>query len=164
MSFDVRLLKNHNALFPNRCIGCGFDAELTKRFSVRTMGWLTPLAGPIGSPFRVDVPICDSCRWQVNSQRIFRWATVIVIVAMVVWIAMPLLANVDRQLRYLLILGIGFVCLTPLMLWESLFPPIFDLMPYKKTVTYQFRNRQYAHEFSQLNQDAVVSAPDDSTS
>ena len=39
----------------------------------------------------------------------------------------------------------------PVVFWELFFPPSFDLMPYPSTVSYEFRDEEYAEEFAALN-------------
>ena len=53
-----------------------------------------------------------------------------------------------------LMMGMFIISILPLVAWEIFFPPAFDITAYKESVDYEFRDRDYAHDFAELNSDA----------
>lgn len=80
-----------------------------------------------------------------------------------VGIAGQVLAAYQGPFKSVLVSGIALACMTPAILWEMFFPPVFDLTlysgpvdeEYSWTVDYEFRDPRYAAEFAALNSEAV---------
>ena len=68
-------------------------------------------------------------------------------VALAAW----LLAGFSGPWKRWALVGIALVCVLPWILWESAFPPAFDMTAYTNTVDYEFRDAAYADEFASLN-------------
>jgi hypothetical protein len=152
ISTDVNLPKTQRPIFPERCVGCGLpDAGASVRVCTNAIGWWTIALWAFGRRFCVDVPVCDSCRRQMLTQkrvrRIVTWGLVIVGVV----VAGYLLAAYRGPFKRWLALGIALVCLLPMILWETFVPPPIDLTAFSDTVDYEFRNTEYAAEFASLN-------------
>lgn len=170
LSFDIRLSKEQQPIFPPRCVACGSDAPGgTLRFHKRSVGW------SYGEKFSADVPVCGNCRGKVNRQRWLRFSISLGIigVAIAVWLliyfqepskAEPSGSIFGKVLERLLPgylrlegwvgIGIVWVCLFPWALWQIFFPPPFDMTAYADSVDYQFRDAEYAEEFAVLNKAA----------
>lgn len=62
-----------------------------------------------------------------------------------------LLQGYKGPLKRWLVIGIVLVFLMPLALWETFFPPPFDITVCSDTVDYEFRDPDCAVEFAALN-------------
>lgn len=178
MSFDVRLLKEQEPIFPTRCVACGSDAPGgTLRFHTRSVGWSTFVSWSYGEKFSADVPVCGICRGKVKQQRWLRSSIrmslgIIGILIAGWWLFLtdsqePLKAEPSGSIvgkvlgrlltdfqRSWLMMGTALVCALPWLLWEIFFPPPFDMTAYADSVDYQFRDAEYAEEFAVLNKAA----------
>lgn len=79
-------------------------------------------------------------------RRIVTWG----FIAMGVAAAAYLLAEYRGPFKRWIALGIASLCLLPLILWETIFPPPIDLTAFTETVDYEFRDAKYAREFASL--------------
>lgn len=152
MSTDVNLPKSQIPVFPDRCVACGQTQPGDSiRVCTHAIGWWTGALWAFGSRFCVDVPACYSCRIEMRrqkwSRRIITWGFAAIGVAVAVY----LLAEYHGPFKRWLTLGIALLCLLPLIVWETLFPPPLDLTAYSNTVDYEFRDAEYATEFAALN-------------
>lgn len=86
-------------------------------------------------------------RGQKWRRRIITWGFAAIGVA----VAAYLLAEHHGPFKRWIALGIAMLCLSPLIVWEVLFPPPVDLTAYSNTVDYEFRDADYAAEFASLN-------------
>jgi hypothetical protein len=80
-------------------------------------------------------------------RRIVTWG----FVALGVGVAAYLLAEYRGPFKRWIAMGIALLCLLPLMVWETIFPPPIDLTAFSDTVDYEFRDTGYATEFASLN-------------
>jgi hypothetical protein len=156
MATEVNLPKDHDPIFPDRCVACGAEhPTATLRISTHSIGWWTVLLGHFGMPFTTEVPACPPCRRRIRLQRWLRFAITIAFVFAGASIALAILKNYRGLFRKWLAMAIAIVCLLPFILWETFFPPPIDLTAYSETVDYEFRDPEYAAEFAELNQGAV---------
>ena len=125
------------------------------RFSTHSVGWWTIALWMFGSRSSVDVPACGGCRVRVRRRRRARFAIEIVLIAAAVVLAFKLLGEVRGPLRKWALMGAALLLLLPFGIAGLFFPPPFDMTATSRTITYEFRDEEYAHEFALLNDAAV---------
>jgi len=153
LSTDINLPKKHKPQFPERCVRCNQDHQgNTIRLWTHTIGWWTYLLWMFGPPFSVRVPACYQCSWLIRLQRIGSLLTFVVLTFVILWFFWPYLDQfVARSFRKWVAGVLVLICLSPLFLWETFFPPSIDITAYKDSVDYEFKNESYACEFASLN-------------
>jgi hypothetical protein len=152
LATDVNLPKDHIPIFPDRCVCCGRERPGgVFRIGTQAIGWWT-LLSHFGPRFTAEVPACGACRVRMRRQRWLRFLISAAFVVAGVSIAMSLLKWYHGPFKKWLAMGITLIFLTPLILWETLFPPPVDLTAYAETVDYEFRDAEYAADFAELNQ------------
>jgi hypothetical protein len=152
ISTDVNLPKSFRAVFPDRCVACGVEhPDGSFRAGTNAIGWWTLAFWSFGPRFSVDVPACRPCRDRMRRQRWLRLAVTVVVVLIGVGVGFSVLQWYDGPLKRWLVLAVALVCLVPVFLWETFFPPPIDLTAYSATVDYEFRDSAYAEEFAALN-------------
>jgi hypothetical protein len=154
---DVNLPREHQAVFPPRCVVCGDDPfGCTVKLWTHTLGWWTWVLWMFGSGFAVRVPACGSCAWKIRTQRWGRLLTMIALAAVVIFLIWPHIDGfVPRPLRRWAAMLFTLVCLAPWFLWEAFVPPAVDITAYASSIDYKFRDPQYAADFAELNSDAA---------
>jgi hypothetical protein len=157
LSTDVNLPKSHRPVFPARCVVCGQEQPgNTVRVSTHTLGWWSLALWVHGPRFFVDAPACEWCRRGLRRQLWVRWIISLGFALFGVAVAMWILRSPRGPLRRWLAVGIALACMSPWFLWEILFPPPLDITAYSDTVDYEFRDAQYAADFTELNKDARI--------
>jgi hypothetical protein len=155
VSTDVNLPKCHKPVFPDRCVACGAPGpDATYRAGTNAIGWWTLAFWVPGRRFSVDVPACTPCRRRMRRQWWVQLAVNAAVILAGCGVALFLLDGFQGALKRWLGLGVVLACLTPVVLWETYFPRPIDLTAYAKTVDYEFRDPEYAAEFSALNRPA----------
>jgi hypothetical protein len=156
LSTDVNLPKSHKARFPNKCVVCGRPSpESTVRLITGTIGWWTWLLWHFGESFTVRAPACASCGWRLHLQRLAGLLVTIGLVVVALWLVWPLVSEqVPRAARKWIALGLALICISPQIIWRTLFPYPFDITCFADSVDYEFRDEDIAQEFAELNQDA----------
>ena len=156
LSTDVNLPKKHEAIFPERCVRWGCDPEgRSIRIWTSSIGWWTAVFWMFGRGFTARIPACRSCGWRIRVQRVGGLICVVVFGFFFLVLVGPYLEGfVPRSLRKWVAMGLLLLCLSPWFLWEVLFPPAIDITAYSKSVDYEFRDSNYAHDFAELNQHA----------
>ena len=151
-STDINLPRDQDPLWPDRCVCCR-AAEPNHKTKVWTLaiGWWTILLLSFGSIFLTRVPACPGCARKMQFQRALRWIVCIAICCVGVAITIWLLRNYTGPARVYLATGIASISIIPFVIWESIFPPAFDMTCYKKSVDYEFKDPMYAMEFEMLN-------------
>ena len=59
-----------------------------------------------------------------------------------------------KTFRKWAMMGLVLMCISPWLLYSVYSPQPFDMTAYSDSVTYEFRDTEYAHEFAELNEDA----------
>ena len=101
------------------------------------------------------IPACWRCGVRIRVQRVGGLICVVVFAFFFMVLVGPYLEGfVPRSLRKWVAMALLLLCLSPWLLWEVLFPPAIDITAYSKSVDYEFRDSNYAHDFAELNQHA----------
>ena len=159
VSTDVALPKSHTPAFPPRCVACGLPdpAAVYQAVGYREAWWTHMLPLP-GRRHTVDVPACGPCAQAMRSQRVMRtvllWAAFGI--GIVVGLALFIDAPIKRIWRKLATLGMALAFAAPLFAWYMFHPPAVRLEIDGDTVTFEFRDSEYAAEFAALNDGTVV--------
>jgi hypothetical protein len=155
-STDVNLPKNHEARFPNKCVVCGCPSpESTVRLITGTIGWWTWLFWHFGLPFTIKAPACTFCGWRLHLLRLASLLVTVAACVVSIWVVWPFVSNqVPRAVQKWVIMGLALICLLPYFLYQTFFPPPFDITAHGDSVDYEFRDPDMANEFAELNQDA----------
>jgi hypothetical protein len=152
LSADVNLPRTHAAVFPDRCVDCGVpDPGCTVRVGTNAIGWWTIVFWHPGGRFSVDVPACEICRARMIRNRWIRRCVCVIFVIIGVGVAASLLGPLRGPIKRWAAMGIALACMLPWFAWEIVFPPPFDLTAYSDTVDYEFRDQEYAAEFTDIN-------------
>ena len=155
MTSDVNLPKDHEPVFPSRCVRCGEDplGEQIK-LTTQSVSWLGVLFLG-GKFFSIQVPACMPCGYRIRFQRIGSWVATLVLVTVCLVLLWPLVSKlVPLAFRRWFIAIFAMICILPQIVWEIVFPPAFDFTAFKKSVDYEFRDVDYAAEFAALNNHA----------
>ena len=78
----------------------------------------------------------------------------VALVALCWFVVWPQLDGVPRSIRRWAVMLSGIASMSPVFLWDMFWPPAFDMLANKKTITYEFKNIDTAQEFIELNFDA----------
>jgi hypothetical protein len=153
LSTDISLPRSHTPIFPDRCVACGFpQPDHFIRVGTNTIGWWTIALWIPGTRYSVEIPACESCRRRMSRQRWVRMAVCGIFVVVGVAVAAYLLGSLRGPLKRWLALGIALLCMVPWFAWELVFPRPVDLTAYSSTVTFEFRDEDYADDFASLNE------------
>lgn len=152
LSTDVRLPRDTEPAWPDRCVCCGRPGPGGRvRVWTASIGGLTFLLWHPGSLYRVAVPACPPCGRRLRARRlgklVLTWTLCLAGFAAGLWL---LGSYAGAMKKWLVALAAG-VAVLPLLLWGMFFPPAFDLTCFQLTVTYEFRDPGYAAEFEALN-------------
>lgn len=99
----------------------------------------------------MEVPACELCRRPLRRQWWLCRLLDVAVIAIGLAAAGSLLQGYKGPLKRWLVIGIVLVFLMPLALWETFFPPPFDITVCSDTVDYEFRDPDCAVEFAALN-------------
>src|SRR5207302_1659757 len=113
---------------PDRWVACGqLQPGATIKVCTNAIGWWTIAFWMFGPRFCVDVPACVSCHERMIRQKWFSRLLTWGFAAIGVVAAGSLLAAYRGPFKRWLAMGIALVCMLPLILWETFFPPVIDL-------------------------------------
>jgi hypothetical protein len=108
-----------------------------------------------GWGFTTRPPACAKCAWRIRAQRVGGSIVALLVAALFMTFVWPHVDDfVARSLRNWVAMGMILVCLAPYFLWETFFPPAIDITAYKNSVDYEFKSRDFAYDFAELNGDA----------
>jgi len=152
-STDVRLPRQVDPDFPDRCVACGRgEPGSTFRVRRRPMRWFSVVTIlPGGRRHEVHAPACEPCVDRMVRRRILSITVSLALGITGVFLVMTLLDEVDRAYRKLVGIGGAILALSPWILIEVLWPPAFDTTVFKDSVDYEFADEDYAEEFEALN-------------
>jgi len=156
LSTEINLPREHHARYPAQCVRCGGDHQgNTIRLWTHTIGWWTAVFWVFGWGFTTRPPACTKCALLIRAQRVGGLILTLVVAASFMVFVWPHVDGfVARSLRSWAAMGMILICLAPYFLWETFFPPAIDITAYKNSVDYEFKRRDFAHEFAELNRDA----------
>lgn len=155
LSTDVKLPRDYQPQFAEECIRCsGETFRNSMKFSTRNIGWHNLLWFLPGSKASVVVPACEGCAFRMRVQK---WGsafmTLFLIAACIVFV-FPHMEAIARPWRRWAMIGVGLLCISPVIVWEIFWPPTFDITSTKKSISYEFKNRNQAFDFAERNDDA----------
>ena len=148
-SISCRLSKERQPTFPDRCVVC----KKEKPAATARVVAKGPSRSLLRDWFTVVVPACPRCGFRLRWQAALRSASTVVIAG----VAMGAAALVSFELgfRDAALGGISFgvlvVAMIGLVAWQRSHPPEFKIEVGFVNVDYEFRDRQYAVEFAELN-------------
>ena len=155
MAREVNLPRDQKPVWPDRCLYCRAESPGHKtKFWTFAIGWWTVVLLSFGSIFVARVPACRSCARQMQLRRTVRWVVTTLIAAAAAIGAIWVLKSYTGPARIYLGVGIACIGILPFYFIEVLFPPVFDMTCFAKTVDYGFKDGMYALEFEMLNMQA----------
>ena len=153
LSTDISLPRSHTPIFPDRCVACGFpQPDHFIRVGTNTIGWWTIALWIPGTRYsRLSSGLRKlSAADEPAAVGQNGWFRIFVVVGVAV--AAYLLGSLRGPLKRWLALGIALLCMVPWFAWELVYPRPVDLTAYSSTVTFEFRDEDYADDFASLNQ------------
>ena len=152
---DVNLPKSYTPLFPDRCVICGKESPGdTYRVTTRAIGSGAAMT-TAGPKFSVEAPACRGCRDQMRRRVWRRIAENVVFLLIGLGVGVRVISGSHTAFANVILFAICLLCLVPLVAWRTFHPLPFDITAFSDTVDYEFRDRAYAEEFAELNQDAT---------
>ena len=152
-SVDVRLPRNHEPIFPDRCVVCDERSPSSQTtITTRSVGWWTVVFWAFGQATVVRAPACSQCGWRLHFGR---WVDLVVLIAttlLAFFYVWPMLDDVVApEFRRIAQMGTAIVCLIPAGLYRVFHAHAFDVTAYAKSIDYEFASPDYARDFEQLN-------------
>jgi len=142
LSTEVTLPKGVKPKFPEMCIVCHAVPDSTysirKKFS------------------KVEFPICCGCKKKFKLQRWGRELVSLVLILLAVWLVMPYFSEWSKLSKKLAVGGLVVLAISPLIVFEVMWPRIFDITAKRGKVDYEFADVTYAMEFHSLNEPHVI--------
>ncbi|MDF1798450.1 MAG: hypothetical protein P1V81_04690 [Planctomycetota bacterium] len=156
LSHDVRLPKDQEPRFPERCVSCGRgEPEDSYRVGTNAIGWWTFTSFSFGRRFVVEAPACVPCADAMGRQRWRSRGFTLVLTILAVAIALSLFGDMEGPARRYVAMGVMLLVMAPYILVQVFWPPVFDVTAFKRSVDFEFANLDYAHEFAELNDGEV---------
>ena len=87
-------------------------------------------------------------------QRFGSGVATLILVVIALCIFFPTLQKWEQPLGRIMMLVVGLASVSPMVIFQVLFPPAFDISSSKKSITYEFKHEEDAIAFSELNEDA----------
>jgi len=142
LSTEIILSKDVKPRFPEMCIVCHEEPDSTssirKKFS------------------KVEFPICCGCKTRFKLQRWGRELLSFVLILVAVWLVMPYFSEWSTLAKKLAVGGLVILAISPLILFELVWPRIFDITAKRGKVDYEFADVVYAMEFHRLNEQNII--------
>jgi hypothetical protein len=155
LSTAVKLDKDHEPTFPDRCIGCGaVSPRSSYQLEIKPVDWMSLPFSRWGR-IRVEVPACKQCSPRLRSQRRLDTALNWLISIVGLGVALFMLRTYHGPVNDELVIGIVISGFLPVLIWRSIRLRALDLTALSGSVTYEFRDRTYALEFAELNDGEV---------
>lgn len=161
MSTDVTLPRNYAPQWPEKCLVCHCEPDATTKIVSRSQNSLASFFLPVLFLFgwsRIEIPVCQSCKFRFYSQRWYREALCWIFVITAVWLIMPHFQNLSRLYRRIVVGVLVVVAISPYLILEVIWPRILDTMAGESEICYEFASEDYAAEFRNLNRHAIISS------
>ncbi len=163
LSHDVKIRGTAAPEWPFVCPSC-YRPEPDGVFVMRSsrIGWhqLLTLSWAFGSRPKLRVPACRGCAKRMRAERWGRetlsWVGLFIMVGVVYLVLDALGLLPSGPLRRWAIAGIFLVVVIPAAMVTMFFPPVLDATASGNNVTYEFKNKEYADHFRDLNQDRLA--------
>jgi len=144
LSTDIKLRRNKVPKFPDNCIAC---QQAHPNSVLRIYGYPSNWIPVLIPRAVVDVPVCDSCRQSVIAGRTRRRVVGLFWTLGAATAVFFLFGHLHKYYK----IGIGMLFLAPLIIWEMVKPLPISLQVRYESITYEFRNEEYATAFAELN-------------
>ncbi|MFN6401877.1 MAG: hypothetical protein ACK449_18465 [Planctomycetota bacterium] len=156
MTYDVNLPRDHQPVYPNRCVRCHCDPQGNSIVLwTHMVGWWTFLLLFFGWPVSTTVPACRSCKLQIRVQRLGLWIFMLLLSFIFMWFVWPMVDDfVPKVAGKWVAVGMIMICALPFFIWQLIVPPCFDFTAYQQSIDYEFKDHDYAVEFANLNRHA----------
>ena len=159
LSTDVTLPKEVDPCFPDRCIVCDGKPDSSIKVARNSLNvflvFLLPLLYLFGWS-RVEVPICGGCKRRFRFQRWGREFIMLGLMFVAVWLIMPHFSDWSEFTKKVVVGCLVLVAVIPWVVFEVFWPRVFDVTAKRDVVDYEFADFDYACEFHELNEGAVV--------
>ena len=155
-STDVDLPRDYKPIFPDHCVGCrGETFRETHRLSTHDFRWASILFWWMsGKKATVEFPCCQSCKIKMRIQRLGSWIATLFLAAIAIYFLYPIIKEWARPFGRIMMVALGLVCISPVVIFELMFPPSFDITSSKNGISYEFKHEEDAVAFEELNEDA----------
>jgi len=153
MSFDVKLPRDVQPVFPQHCCRCMAPSpDARMRFSASRFSWWQVLfvwLWWLRKPVRHEVPVCSDCRPRMRRRKVLEVLAIIAIAVVAILLVMPRMkdAGVGRQWQKLGAIAAFFVIGLPFFVMQAVWPPAFDMTVGEDEVEYEFGNHDFAAAF-----------------
>jgi hypothetical protein len=159
-STDVKLPVAVMAQFPSSCVVCGAEHPNSKiTLSDNAAGMLSSWffhSFLWSAKVKVEAPACRHCassyRWVRLAYNMGTFVSIAVGVAAAIWL-IP--ATWSRLFKKAAFFAIAIVCLIPYGIWVVFNPLPFHIYADETSVSYQFKNHEYAKAFAILNETSI---------
>jgi len=144
-----KLPKDCRPIFPDRCVVC-LNEKPGATSRVVAKG---PARSPVRGWFSVEVPACPKCGSRLRWQATWRFLRTILGAGVAMGGAAVLFYALGFRNAALGGISFGVLAVAVIVLvgWEVFHPPEFKIDVGLVNVDYEFRDREYAHEFAELN-------------
>jgi hypothetical protein len=148
--YSIKVAKGRTPKFPDLCVGCYEPApSASVRLYTSAIGWWTAFFA-FGALHRVDIPACKPCAGKLWRARALRFGVTVALIAVLVGVV----SHFTEGMRWRRPIGIvaTLIGLIPWIVWQMIFPAAVDITAYDDSIEYDFRDADYAAEFSVLNE------------
>jgi hypothetical protein len=160
----IRLPLDQRIAWPDCCCACltpqpGDRYELlVRRWSV--LDFVLPWFALRRQGVRPAVPMCSRCRpsilrWKRGRGALILGVAAAAFVAVLVWVPFDTF-GLGQRWRPFLGMAVALVAVSPLLVWQYLRPPVFDVSVGRDQITFAFANARYAELFRSTNQLAAA--------
>lgn len=159
MSTDIRLPSQIAPIFPQRCVYSGepspdSDVGVVAHTQNLVLHFLAPFLWLVGWR-KVRAPIRSPYRAKFYFQAYARTFITLAVIVVALVFVMPMFEP-GTPWRKVKVLGLCIAALLPWVLFETLFPPRFDVTVHEDHIDYQFASAEYGEEFARLNAGHVI--------
>lgn len=158
LSTDISMPIDRTPRWPARCIRCGTPApESIFFFRASRVGWdqILTLGWAVGSRPPVEVPACEDCAHLLRRARRARvsvgWLVLLPLGLATLWSLRHFGYLPAGPFRRWASAGILLATFLPAIVLDAIFPPVIDATAQGRTITYEFRDCDFALEFRELN-------------
>jgi hypothetical protein len=156
---EVKLPADVEPQFPPLCVVCRSTPDSTIKIAHNSQNPLIGFFVPILFLFgwsRVAVPICGGCKTRFRMQRWGRQVITIALIFAAIALIFPHFKEWSPLARKVIVGGLALLAVLPYFLFEAFWPRYFETTASKKSIDYEFADRDYAVEFYLLNEPDVI--------